>query len=73
MTQVQEFLFSEKHVLYFPVQQNFGCVAAAARNLRIAGSTALHSLANVSLATNASFQAGRAWRLTGCIHPHKVR
>ena len=54
-TLVQEFLFSEKHILYFPVQQNFRCIAVATRNLQIAGSTALYSFANVSLGTNASF------------------
>jgi len=72
-TLVQEFLFSEKHIFYFPVQQNFGGIAVAARNLQIAGNTAPHSFANVNLAANASFQAGRPWRLTGCICLHKAR
>lgn len=59
-TLVQEFLFSEKHILYLPVQQDFRCVAAATRILQIAGSTSLYSFAKVSSAANVSFRAGSA-------------
>lgn len=71
-TLVQGFLFSEKHIFHFPVQQTFRRIVAAARSLQITGSTALYSFANASLTTKPS-RAGRHWRLTGCIHPHKAR
>lgn len=70
-TLVQEFLFSEKHILYLPVQQNFRCVAAATRILPIAGSTSLYSFANVSLAANASFQAGSSGDWLAAFAPTK--